>query len=171
VKLGTEALRKVVVPGSTIDLEIGAHVVWSRFANPGTAEPYRSGLRVQDLAGEFRIALSKLLQIGAIRPETQSLARKRAKLQQKAQASDLPKLTHTTPAMRLPDDVILLGKKVRHRLQGSPAAMVRWFNRAKYSLDGTTGAQIREREDVLAVWEYLERSIELPIIVRALDER
>jgi len=171
IRLGTEAPLRLVVPGSTIALEIGAHVVWSRFGMPGTAEPYQSGLRVPEHENELRQALVKLRQLGAIRLDEKSLARKRAMLEEKARLRGVPKRTHTTVLTRLPDDVILLVKQARQRLQASPTEMVRWFNRAKFSLNATTGAQIHEREDVLAVWEYLERSIELPIIARALDER
>ena len=49
-----------------------------------------------------------------------------------------------------------------------------WYDRARYSIVETgvaVAAEIRGREDVLAVWEYLERSLPLSTIAAAFDRK
>jgi len=56
----------------------------------------------------------------------------------------------------------------RKQLLSDPNEAQRWYQRAKYAItQGNTNIAadwIRNREDVLAVWEYLERSVEISTI-------
>jgi len=57
------------------------------------------------------------------------------------------------------------------RLRSHPEEAGKWYNRAKYSLSPEESKTFDEsgvghKEDILAVWEYLERSIELPAVAR-----
>ncbi|MGZ5474839.1 MAG: hypothetical protein ACXWG4_12855, partial [Thermoanaerobaculia bacterium] len=68
---------------------------------------------------------------------------------------------------------LLLVQHARERLLADPDEAQKWYHRAKYAI--THGASnieiesIRNREEVLAVWEYLERSIDIQTISRAFD--
>lgn len=169
IRLGTEAQLRFSVPDSDLSVLLTGLVVWSRFESPGDTRPYHSGVRVDDPEQVLRRVLDSLHASRGVRLDEESMARKKKSLEEKARARQAPRLRQVG-AQRIPDDVILLVKQARQRLQGNPAEMVRWFNRAKFSLN-EVGGQIHERDDVLAVWEYLERSVELSIIARVLDER
>lgn len=169
IRLGTEAPMNFSVPDAGLSVHLRAIVVWSRFASPENTRPYRSGVRVNDPDGVLRQAIEKLRTARAIRLDEDSMARKKKALAEKVRARQAPRMRQTGHAPRIPDDVILLVKQVRQRLQANPSDLVRWFNRAKFSLNDA-GDQIHERDDVLAVWEYLERSVELSVISRVLDE-
>ncbi|MGK2859786.1 MAG: hypothetical protein ACSLFQ_21525 [Thermoanaerobaculia bacterium] len=169
IRLGTEAPVRFSVPEAQLSVLLTGFVVWSRFASPGDTRPYHSGVRVDDPEQILMRVVERLHSSRAVRLDERSMERKRKSLEERARSRHAPRLRQIG-AQRIPDDVILLVKQARQRLQGNPAEMVRWFNRAKFSLN-EVGGQIHERDDVLAVWEYLERSVELPIIARVLDER
>lgn len=169
LRLATEARLTFTVPDDGSSVALQSFVVWSRFGSPGDPRPYHSGLRVDDGAGVLKQAIETLLAGRAILAEDESMQRKQEVLEERSRARQ-SRMKVTSHAPRIPDDVILLVKQARGRLQANPAEIVRWFNRAKFSLN-EAGEQIHQRDDVLAIWEYLERSVELAIIARVLDER
>lgn len=169
LRLATEARLTFTVPDDGSLVALQSFVVWSRFGSPGDPRPYHSGLRVDDGDGVLKQAIATLLEGRVIQPDEESMRRKQQQLEERARARQ-SRVKVTSHAPRIPDDVILLVKQARARLQANPAEIVRWFNRAKFSLN-EAGEQIHQRDDVLAVWEYLERSVELSIIARVLDER
>ena len=168
IKLGTEDTVSFAVTDAGVSVRLHGYVVWSRFADPKDTRPYHSGIRVDDPDGVLKSAIKTLLEYRTLRVDEESMARKRAMLEKRSQATKATRLKQTTQAPRIPDDVILLVKQTSLRLQANPAESVRWYNRAKYSLN-EAGEQIHARDDVLAVWEYLERSVELSIITRILN--
>ncbi|HJW92847.1 MAG TPA: hypothetical protein VJ901_04455, partial [Thermoanaerobaculia bacterium] len=63
---------------------------------------------------------------------------------------------------QIPPDQVMLIQHARERLRSHPDEALKWYNRAKYALvedDTAIGESLRHRDDVLAVWEYLERSV------------
>ena len=62
----------------------------------------------------------------------------------------------------------------RERLATHPDEALKWYNRARYALDAEDSpiaSEIRHRHDVLAVWEYLERTLPLAKIVRVFEHK
>ena len=63
---------------------------------------------------------------------------------------------------RNPDQILLI-QQARERLRANPDEALKWYNRA--NSPGRRGRRRLDdppyREDVLAVWEYLERTIPL----------
>ena len=112
---------------------------------------------------------SSTLRSNAVRPDRASLEKKRKMLVEKEKAKQHGGVKFMGQRMRIPDDVILLVKQTRSRLADNPAEAVKWYNRAKFSLD-QSGVQIHAHDEVLAVWEYLERSVEIDIIMRIIEE-
>ena len=170
IRLGSMASMHFALADAALSVDLPGFVVWSRFTSPSETRPYHSGVRVDDPGRLLGRAVESLRGLRALRLDEESMARKRKALEAKARARQAPRLRQTGHAPRIPDDVILLVKQARQRLQGNSDEMVRWFNRARFSLN-EVGGQIHERDDVLAVWEYLERSVELAIIARVLGER
>jgi hypothetical protein len=110
-----------------------------------------------------------MTEMNLLRLDTQSLEKKRKVLAEKEKARQHLGFKIVGQKPRIPDDVILLVRQTRGRLQDNPAEAVKWYNRAKFSLD-QSGVQIHERDEVLAIWEYLERSVEIDIIARIIAE-
>lgn len=174
IKLGSSGKLSFRIADAGEKFEMPAHVVWSRLATKANLQgerPYFSGVRVEDDDGRMAAIIGRLLNMAYAKPDRESIERKRKSLEEKHRAKQQPGIKFFgARAPRVPDDVILLVRQTRQRLQANPAENVKWLNRAKYSLDGA-GVQIHHRDDVLAVWEYLERSIELDIIARVLDTK
>jgi hypothetical protein len=72
----------------------------------------------------------------------------------------------------IPPDQVLLVQHARERLRANPVEALKWYNRAKFALSqggNPITDPIPNREDVLAVWEYLERTIDLNTIVQVFE--
>jgi Tfp pilus assembly protein PilZ len=162
-----------VIPGSSQQVRVKAQVVWSRIStkpDKSGRHGYLSGLRVDDEEGSLKDAIERMLAAAIVRRDTQSLEKKKKALVAKDKSRQQPGVKIVgRGAPRIPDDVILLIRQTRQRLQANPTEAVKWYNRAKYSLN-EAGVQIHHRDEILAIWEYLERSIELNIIARVVDE-
>ena len=72
-----------------------------------------------------------------------------------------------------PDQVLLI-QHARARLKENFDEAHKWYSRAYFALrDGRTASSaelMKYPEDVLAVWEYLERSVPLATIKRVFDQ-
>jgi len=172
VKLGSIARLAFPLPTGHGQVRVQATVVWSRIATKADANGRRdffTGLRLDDDEGSVKNAIQDMLRSNAIRPDRASLEKKKRMLAEKEKAKQHGGVKFMGQRMRIPDDVILLVKQTRARLADNPAEAVKWYNRAKFSLD-QSGVQIHARDEVLAVWEYLERSIEIDIIIRIIEE-
>ncbi|MCU1347669.1 MAG: hypothetical protein JWO56_699 [Acidobacteria bacterium] len=152
-----------------------ATVVWSRLSQTPDAEGkllYRSGVRLSSHDFEFAIALQELASQGVLRADADSLERKRQLLaQREADRAGKPVMKLRHPDLGIPPDQELLVRHARERLRANPEEARKWYHRAKFAIgdDGTNlGAAevVRDRDDVLAVWEYLERTVDLAVIVR-----
>ena len=117
----------------------------------------------------MRPAIDRLVESSSIRLDNLSLEKKRKAMAEKEKARQQPGFKHVGQKPRITDDVILLVRQTRNRLKVNPAEAVKWYNRAKFSLD-QSGVQIHQRDEVLAIWEYLERSVEIDIISRIINE-
>jgi hypothetical protein len=144
-------------------------VIWSRLSQTPDARGrllYRSGVRLEADLELFAKAINVLAGSGRIRPDAASLDRKRKKLElrerQKQQAQPLRRIP---PVTSLPPDQVLLVQHARDRLRDNPQEATKWYNRAKYSLAEGSFTNIPHREEVLAVWEYLERSVDVQTII------
>jgi hypothetical protein len=71
---------------------------------------------------------------------------------------------------------VTLIQQTRKRLRADPIEAIKWYNRARYSLSDQDARVVEAftrqgyREEVLAVWEVLERKIPLGMIARVFTE-
>jgi len=75
---------------------------------------------------------------------------------------------------QIPPDQVMLIQHARERLRSHPDEALKWYNRAKYALvedDTAIGESLRHRDDVLAVWEYLERSVPIETIASVFERK
>ena len=157
-----------------VSASIHAMVIWSRLSEKPNDEGkllYRSGVRLDD--GEsFASAIQALGEQGVIRRDTESLERKRRKFVEREQEKSVKPSVKMIKVEDVPSDQALLVQHARERLQNDPEEARKWYNRARYAIVENAvpiAAEIRAREDVLAVWEYLERSVPLSTIVRVFE--
>lgn len=172
IKLGAIARLGFMLPASSQQVRVQGTIVWSRLATkPDSAgrRHYYSGVRLDDPEEMMKGVLARLNDANMLRLDNLSLDKKRKTLLEKEKARQQPGLKMVGQKPRIPDDVILLVRQTRNRLKDNPAESVKWYNRAKFSLD-QSGVQIHQRDEVLAIWEYLERSVEIDIIARIISE-
>lgn len=166
-----QALRPAMRGRLTVGiLDAAAVVIWTRMTVPGR---YRSGLRLEERLDVVATAIRDLLARGVIHKagDTQR-QRERALIERsaaRAQRRADPQQTNLSNA------AIQTIHSARKWLLEHPEDAVKWYQRARRI---ATDAQLQiagsgrmNREDVLAVWEYLERRVALADVVRALDRQ
>lgn len=155
-----------------VAISVQALVVWSRLsksASPQGKMLYRSGLRIEEGAEEFAAAMEQLLAAGAIHRDAESLERKR-KLKEERAMAKIPTMRTVKFDDSVPSHQALLVSHARERLRTNPDEAQKWYSRAYFALrEGRV--QATYSEEALAIWEYLERSIPLPTIAKALEKK
>ena len=149
-----------------------ALTIWSHLSKTPNAQGkylYESGVRIEHDDPQYETSLQALLDRGVIEPDPESLEKKRKKaLAKVAEKSGRPIVKLLRPEIDIPPDTQLLIEHARKQLLADPVEAQRWYQRAKYAITHggahIAGDAIRNREDVLAVWEYLERSVEISTI-------
>ena len=175
IRLGT--VGRFMIRRGDVAFDVKGFLIWSRLSKtPGTdgTQLYRSGLRIESGNAEYALAVHMLIKSGAMRRELDTLERKRRRLVERmAEKNRSGVRVLNSPTDEIPPDQMLLVQHARERLLANPEEAQKWYHRAKYAI--THGASnieiesIRNREEVLAVWEYLERSIDIQTISRAFD--
>lgn len=157
-------------------IELRGIVIWSRLSsspNESGKYLYRSGIRVEDQQALLFQIIQQLLSRGVLRRDDRSLEKKRdiqlARERDKAKLT-IQRVVFTTAAPSA--DQMLLISRARERLSAHPEEAGKWYNRAKFALSAEESRAfddtgVGHKEDVLAVWEYLERTIEIPAIAKA----
>ncbi|HUO83820.1 MAG TPA: hypothetical protein VM534_01785 [Thermoanaerobaculia bacterium] len=170
---GLVAKLSIKLPNQSRTMLLHGRIVWSHLSDRTNAKGkflYRSGIRLEDERQVSREALELLLEACMVKPDTDSLEKKKSMLEDKARrkAAMQRQLRVLRQNRLIPTDQVLMVQQARERLRANPDEAMKWYNRAKYSLpDG--GKAFRNKDDVLAVWEYLDRSIELETIARIFE--
>ncbi len=148
-----------------VSVSLHAFVVWSKLSG----RQYRSGLRIDEAAAEFLSAIQTLATYGIIKKDDDSLNRKRKRIEEREQAkSGKPTMKFVATESDISPDQVLLIQHARERLRRNFDEAQKWYSRAYFALRAS-GEATRYPEDVLAVWEYLERSVPLTTIKRVFD--
>ena len=159
-----------------ISASVHALVIWSRLSDKPNDEGkllYRSGLRVEDSQETFAPAIQALADHVVIKRDTESLERKRRKFVEREQEKTSKPSIKIVKTDDVSPDQALLIQHARERLQNDPDEARKWYNRARYAIvesSAPIAADIRNREDVLAVWEYLERSVDVTTIATVFEK-
>ncbi|HXV16514.1 MAG TPA: hypothetical protein VD758_07020 [Gemmatimonadaceae bacterium] len=153
------------------DLTADATVIWTRLTAPGR---YRSGLRIDERLEIVAAAIRELLARGVIRKGEDTLRRReQARLEREQRRAALSGIDPVA-AGPSPADIQRI-RDAREWMLMFPEDAIKWYNRARVTATEdhlrVAGSGRANREDVLAVWEYLERSIDLTDVVSALDQR
>lgn len=175
LRIGTHA--RLWFKRGEVAVSLQAVTLWSHLSKSPNNQGkylYNSGLRLDAESPGFYLALQALLDHGVIAPDRESLDRKKKRsLERMALKTSRPTMKYLRPDVEIPADQQLLIEHARKQLQADPLEAQRWYQRAKYALtQGTAniaGDAFRNREDVLAVWEYLERSVEISTIALVFE--
>lgn len=178
IRLGT--VGRFMIRRRDVAIDVKGLLIWSRLSERVAADGkylYRSGLRIESGNAEYALGLHMLIKAGAMKRELDTLERKRRRLIERMAEKNRPgmRLVRAGPKEEVPADQLLLVQHARERLLSNPVEAQKWYQRAKYAIThGASNIEIESitsnREEVLAVWEYLERSIDIHTISRAFDK-
>jgi hypothetical protein len=164
-----------------VSVSLHAFVVWSRLSKTPNEQGkylYRSGLRFDEETTGLAPAMQMLAEHGVIEKDDESLNRKKKRDEQRDQEKvGKPIVRMVATESDISPDQVLLVQHARERLKDNFDEAQKWYSRAYFALRdgrggvGGVGAELMHYpEDVLAVWEYLERSVPLPTIKRVFDQ-
>ena len=152
------------------------HAVITRSKLSTTAGPagkllYRSGARFEEPGAALIDLIEQLLREGVLAEDPESLARKRAKLLARNGPREQPAMRILRPVIAIPADQLLLIRQARERLRANPEEARNWYNRIRFVEPEVAAVLARSsfRDEVLVVWEYLERTVELSIVAAAFE--
>ncbi|HUP50794.1 MAG TPA: hypothetical protein VNA04_18625 [Thermoanaerobaculia bacterium] len=175
IRLGSVA--RFAIRRGEVAVDVQGFLIWSRLSKTPDADGnhlYRSGVRIESGNRDYAFALHQLIKGGAMRRETDTLENKRRRLLERMAEKNRPGIRIVSDGPEVPQDQLLLVQHARERLLADPEEAQKWYHRAKYAVThGATNIEIesiRNREEVLAVWEYLERSLDIPTIARAFEK-
>jgi hypothetical protein len=153
---------------AALNVSVSAAVAWSsmKAVNPSM---YRSGLIIDEKPELLRLVIGHLCETGVAILDTHSLALKLKVIRARARqlASDANEMSG------VPTEQYLLIQCVREELRLNPDEAMHWYRRARMTIaDPATRAAapaIADHPDALAVWEYLDRTIDPSIIGRTFE--
>jgi hypothetical protein len=179
LKVGATGRLVLRLADSSERFAFRSRVVWSRLSRASTSPgryPYISGLEITDSELEAETVIERLVERGAARPDRESLKRKSEAIEEKEKQKSARAAVQQFNAMiqAVPADQLIMVQQAREWLQQNPTEAKKWYDRARFAMneetERTLGVPLHFKEDVLAIWEYLERSIDVRIVIRALEQ-
>jgi hypothetical protein len=170
---GTIGMFTFSVPESTIEVTVPGQVVWTslKAITGGAMRVYRAGLLISEKPETLRLAIARLCEMNRAALDTHSLRLKLKIL--RARARQLASSHPQVEAAGIPAEQYLLIQGVREELRANPEEAMHWYRRARMIInDPVTRAAappIASHPDALAVWEYLDRSVDPSIVGRAFE--
>jgi hypothetical protein len=170
VARGTRGVLRFNVPGA-VEVSVTSAVAWSAVKAIGTIRSYRAGLFINEKPELLRLAIGHLCENNRAALDTQSLRLKLKII--RARARQLAPSFAEIEASGIPAEQYLLVQGVREELRLNPEEALHWYRRARLVInDPSTRAAaplIANHPDALAVWEYLDRSVDPTIVGRAFE--
>ena len=170
VPLGTVSTLHFHVPEASAPVDVKAKVVWSAMKS---VEPkrFRSGMMVTEKPEQMRLAIGQLAETNRATLDTHSLGLKLRII--RARARQLAPAFGAVEMSGVPAEQYVLIQGVREELRLNPDEAMHWYRRARLLIQDpkirSAAPAIADHPDALAVWEYLERSVDPSIIGRAFQ--
>ena len=166
------AVLRFALPASSVIVDVMAGVVWSAVKSlDGNSSRYHAGLFIRDKPELMRLAIGHLSETNRATLDTSSLRLKLRIL--KARARELAPSYKAIDTGGIPAEQYLLIQGVREELRLNPEEAQHWYRRARMIINDpqvrTLAPPIADHPDALAVWEYLDRSIDPGIVSRAFQ--
>jgi hypothetical protein len=158
------------VPLTELQVSVSARVVWTAVKSiSGGGKRYRAGLAINDKPELMRLAIGTLCEQNRSTLDTKSLRLKLKII--RARARQFAHSVADVETSGIPAEQYLLIQGVREELRLNPEEAFHWYRRARISIADpatrTIAPPIADHPDALAVWEYLDRSIDPTIVGRA----
>ena len=149
---GSEAKLTFALMSPARSIVVRARVVWTSLASAGEDRFSISGLRVIEHAERLERAVDSLLATHELQPERRE--------RQRRSDDALGVLAVAT------DDEIALVTSAIQKFASDPVEASRWYSRGRFALSDETVRRVaprkpRDREEVLGIWEYLDRQVDL----------
>jgi hypothetical protein len=170
---GRKATLNFRVPSSDVEVAVAGQVVWTsvKSITGSMTRSYRAGLFINEKPEVLRLAIGLLCEQNRAALDTQSLRLKLKVL--RARARQMAPSFVDVEAAGIPAEQYLLIQGVREELRLNPEEALHWYRRARLIInDPATRAAappIANHPDALAVWEYLDRSVDPSIVGRAFE--
>jgi hypothetical protein len=170
---GAAGMLTFRVPESELEVSLPGQIVWTslKAITGGALRVYRAGLLIPEKAELLRLAIASLCERNRAALDTHSLRLKLKIL--RARARQLAPQYPQIEAAGIPAEQYLLIQGVREELRHNPEEAMHWYRRARMIInDPATRAAappIAGHPDALAVWEYLDRSVDPSIVSRAFE--
>lgn len=170
---GAGGTLRFLVPNSEIEVSVTGRVAWTsvKAITGSSTRSYRAGLFINEKPELLRLAIGLLCEQNRAALDTQSLRLKVKVLRARARQM-APSFTQIE-ASGIPAEQYLLIQGVREELRLNPEEAMHWYRRARLIInDPATRAAappIANHPDALAVWEYLDRSVDPSIVGRAFE--
>src|SRR5688500_1938217 len=170
---GSTALLSFSVPQSEISIAVPAEVKWTtvKAITGGMGRTYRAGLSVNEKPERMRLAIGLLCEMNRAALDTQSLRLKLKII--RARARQLAPKYAEIEASGIPAEQYLLIQGVREELRLNPEEAMHYYRRARLIINDPRTREvappIANHPDALAVWEYLDRSVDPSIVGRAFE--
>lgn len=164
---GTAGVLHLTVP---VDVQVKTRVVWSSVKAVDPLK-HRAGLTVDGKGDQMRLAIGRLSEAGRAALDTQSLALKVKII--RARARQMAPSHRDVEQSGVPAEQYILIQCVREELRLNPEEAIHWYRRARLLIKDpktkSSAPAIADHPDALAVWEYLDRSIDPSIIGRTFQ--
>ena len=171
VPRGSEDLLRFDLPSTEVTVEIKAVGMWSHVKSIGSTDlpRYAAGLSISEKPAVMRMAIGRLCELNRASLDTRSLALKLKILRARAR-QDAAGIVRPDP-FGIPPEQFLLIQGVREELRLNPEEAIFWYRKARFDiadpLTRNVATPIADHPDALAVWEYLDRTIDPTIIGRS----
>lgn len=174
---GAAGSLQFVVPDSDIDVTVQGQVAWTMIkaitgdSRGSVTRTYRAGLFINEKPELLRLAIGHLCEMNRAAIDTQSLRLKLKII--RARARQMAPSYREIEASGIPAEQYLLIQGVREELRLNPEEAMHWYRRARLVINDpatrTVAPPIANHPDALAVWEYLDRSVDPTIVGRAFE--
>jgi hypothetical protein len=170
---GASAPLELKVAGTDLTATVRAQIVWSsvKAITGGDGRSYRAGLMINEKPELMRLAIGQLCESNRATLDTQSLRLKLKII--RARARQFAPSYRSIEESGIPAEQYLLIQGVREELRLNPEEALHWYRRARLIINDpttrTSAPHIADHPDALAVWEYLDRSIDPTIVGRAFE--
>jgi hypothetical protein len=170
---GASATLRFAVPKSELEVAVTGQVVWTsvKSITNSMTRSYRAGLYINEKPELLRLAIGVLCEQNHAALDTQSLRLKLKVI--RARARQMAPSFAAVEASGIPAEQYLLIQGVREELRLNPEEAMHWYRRARIVINDpntrVVAPPIANHPDALAVWEYLDRSVDPTIVGRAFE--
>ncbi len=167
---GTKGVLQFKLPTGADPIEVKTEVVWSSVKAIDPVK-HRAGLSIAGKADQVRLAIGRLCETGNATIDTRSLGLKLKII--RARARQLAPTYRDIESSGVPAEQYILVQCVREELRLNPEEAMHWYRCARLLIKDPATREnapaIADHPDALAVWEYLDRSIDPSIIGRTFQ--